>query len=99
MRKSTTISERDVRYIASLSRIHLRDEEINQLTKDLEKILGYFAKLATVDITGIEPTSHVLPIKNVFRKDKSCSSLKQNEVLKLTVEQRNGFFKVPKVIE
>ena len=64
------ISEKDVKYVAELARIHLKDGEVDYLTKDLEKILHYINKLDTLDVTDVQPTSHVLPLKNVHRKDK-----------------------------
>ena len=94
-----TITEKDVRTIASLSRIYLRDEEIQRLTKDLEGILDYIAKLEKLDTSLVEPTSHVLPLRNVFREDVFKESLGQKDVLKIAVEQTQGSFKVPKVIE
>ena len=93
------ISKDNVKYVADLARIHLREEEIEHLTTDLEKILQYINKLDTLDVGQIEPTSHVLPIKNVLREDKVRPSLTQEEVLKFSVEKKDGAFKVPKVIE
>ena len=93
------ISENDVRYIAGLARIHLEDEEVPPLTKDLEAILGYITKLEKLDVTDIEPTSHALPMKNVYREDEVKASLSHEEALKIAVEKENGAFKVPKVIE
>ena len=93
------ISEKDVKYVAGLARIHLKDEEIDRLTKDLEKILDYINKLDTLDVADVQPTSHVLPLKNVYREDKVRPSLTQQEALKISVERQEGFFKVPKVIE
>lgn len=93
------ITEDDVRYIASLSRIHLQGEEIQRLTKDLEAILHYVHKLEKLDVHTTEPTSHVLPLKNVYRADETKPSLSQEEVMRLAVQQHNGFFKVPKVIQ
>lgn len=93
------ITEKDVRYIAALARIHLKDDEVNHLTQDLEAILGYIAKLNKLDVANVEPTSHVLPMKNVYRDDIIKPSLPQKEALRIAVEQAKGAFKVPKVIE
>lgn len=93
------ISEKDVRYVAGLARIHLRDEEAGRLTKDLEKILEYIDQLNTLDVADVQPTSHVLPLKNVYREDTVRPSLTQQEALNISVEQQDGSFKVPKVIE
>jgi len=93
------ISEKDVKYVAELARIHLSDKEVDGLTKDLENILHYITKLNTLDVADVQPTSHVLPLKNVHREDKTVPSLTQEEALKISVEQHEGSFKVPKVIE
>lgn len=93
------INDKDVKYIADLSRIHLKDSEIKHLTKDLEKILDYINKLENLDVSGVKPTSHVLPLKNVYREDVVKPSLSQEDALKFCVEQYKGSFKVPKVIE
>ena len=93
------ISKKDVEYVASLARIHLKEDEANHLAKDLEQILGYINKLNALDVSTAEPTSHVLPLKNVHREDTVRPSLTQQEALKISVQQQDGFFKVPKIIE
>lgn len=93
------ISKDDVQYVAGLARIHLRDDEIDSLTADLEKILQYVDKLSALDTNDVEPTSHVLPLKNVHREDKVRPSFTQEEAMKFSVEQHEGSYKVPKVIE
>ena len=93
------ISKKDVQQVASLSRIYLNKKEIEAITKNLEDILHYIAKLEKLDVTNIKPTSHVLPIKNVYREDQIMPSLPQNDALSFSVEKHNGSFKVPKVIE
>jgi aspartyl-tRNA(Asn)/glutamyl-tRNA(Gln) amidotransferase subunit C len=92
------ISKKDVEYVASLARIHLQKDEVDHLTKDLEQILEYMNKLNALDVSTVEPTSHVLPLKNVHREDKVQPSLTQQEALEISVQQQDGFFKVPKVI-
>lgn len=94
-----SITKEDVQYIASLSRIHLQGDEIERLTKDLENILHYVHKLEKLDVRAVAPTSHVLPLANVYREDEVKPSLPQAEVMKVAVAPHNGFFKVPKVIQ
>lgn len=93
------ISKKDLEYIANLSRVHLQESEIQSLTKNLEGILGYINKLNTLDVTGIAPTTHPLPLKNVMRKDIAHKPLGQEGALKITDRIHEGSFKVPKVIE
>ncbi len=93
------LTKKEVLYIASLSRIHLEDDEVDRLTKTLGEILQYIEILKKIDINNVKPTTHVLPLKNVFRKDKVKPSLKEEDVLKIAVDQAQGSFKVPQVIE
>jgi len=93
------ITEKDVQYIAHLSRIHLTDDETEKLTTTLEDILGYINKLNKLDVSAVKPTSHVLPLQNVFRQDIPRPSLKQADAIKTAPESYKGSFKVPQVIE
>lgn len=99
IKSQKNITKEDVRHVASLSRIHLQGDEIDRLTKNLEDILQYVHKLENLDVHDVEPTSHVLPLKNVYREDHVRPSLKPSEVMGVAVAQHNGFFKVPKVIQ
>ena len=93
------LSQEEVKYIAGLSRIHLSDDEVSHLTKNLGDILHYIEKLKSLNVTDVQPTSHVLPLKNVYREDTIKPSLPQLDVMKLTPNTHKGFFKVPQVIE
>lgn len=92
------LSKDEVRYIASLSRIHLEEDEVEFLTRNLADILHYVEKLKKVDITQIQPTSHVLPLKNVYREDTVQPSLPQEDVRAISQHITRGFFKVPQVL-
>ncbi|MCG2678151.1 Asp-tRNA(Asn)/Glu-tRNA(Gln) amidotransferase subunit GatC, partial [bacterium] len=52
-----------------------------------------------LDTKKVKPTSHVLPLKNVFREDKVRKSLKVEKVLENAPERAKSFFKVPKVVD
>lgn len=93
------ISKKDVEYVAKLARLKLSEEEKEKFTNQLDQILKYVDKLNELDTEKVKPTSHVLPLKNVFRKDKVGKSLKVEKALENAPEKARGFFKVPKVIE
>ena len=93
------INEKEVKYVAALARIHLKEEEVKRFKKDLENILHYVEKLNKLDVAQVKPTSHVLPLTNVFREDIVKPSFTQEEALKMAVHKDKGSFKVPKVIE
>jgi aspartyl-tRNA(Asn)/glutamyl-tRNA(Gln) amidotransferase subunit C len=64
------ISKQEVKHIAKLARLSLAKKEEGKLQKELSAILDYIEKLKEVDIKGVEPTSHSIPVKNIFREDK-----------------------------
>jgi len=89
----------NIEQIAELARLNLKPEERVKLTKDLEAILAYVDQLREVDTKKIEPTSHVLPLQNVFRKDFAVPTRISDAVLSHAPKREGKFFKVPKVIE
>ena len=93
------ITKKDVEYVAKLARLKLSEKEKEKFAKHLDQILKYIDKLNELDTKKVKPTSHVLPLKYVFREDKVGKSLKVEKVLENAPEKVKGFFKVPKVIE
>ncbi len=89
----------DIEALAALARISLKAEEKAKLSKDLEKILGYVKELAELDIKHVEPTTHVLPMENVFRPDEVKSTVVRDKVLEHAPKREGSFFKVPKVVD
>lgn len=93
------ISKEIVRHIALLSRLELKDEEIEVYQQQLSRILEYVEKLNEVDTKDVEPTSHVLSLNNIFREDLVKESLSREEVLRNAPDPTDKFFRVPKIIE
>lgn len=89
----------EIEPIIELSRLSLKAQEKGKLKKDLESILAYVDELKQVPTEGIEPTSHVLDIQNVFRQDKAVSCNVREEVIKHAPRREGNFFRVPKVID
>lgn len=93
------IDPKTVHDVAALARIRLEKEEAETLTADLSKILSYFDSLKKINTESVEPTSHAIPIQNVFRGDSLKGSLTQEEVLSLAPKKQGPFVKVQRVIE
>lgn len=93
------ITKKDVEYVAKLAKLRLSEKEKEKFTKQLDQILKYVDKLNELNTKRVKPTSHVLPLKNVFREDRVGKSLKVEKTLENAPEKARGFFKVPKVIE
>ncbi len=93
------VTEKDVRYIAGLSRLVIPENEMEKFTEQFNQILNYADILQKIDTTGIEPTAHVIPLSNVLREDVVENSVSNEEALKNAPAVHNGGFKVPRVIE
>jgi aspartyl-tRNA(Asn)/glutamyl-tRNA(Gln) amidotransferase subunit C len=93
---SVTLNE--VERIAALARLSFTDEEKVRLTRQLNEILDYMAKLNTVDTTGVEPLSAVIPLENVFREDVARASSPREEMLRNAPDRTGESFRVPNVM-
>ena len=89
----------DIEKVARLARLELSEEEKETYGNQLEQILTYMEQLNQLDTTGVEPTSHAIPIQNAFREDETRPSFPQEEVLGIGPEEESGHFKVPRIIE
>ena len=93
------ITEKEVLYVAELARLELAPDEVDRFTTQLNSILEYMDQLNELDTTGVEPTSHVLPLSNVLREDEVAHSLSLDEVMSNAPQQDKDHFVVPKIIE
>jgi aspartyl-tRNA(Asn)/glutamyl-tRNA(Gln) amidotransferase subunit C len=92
-------SDFNIKYVAHLARIALTPEEEKRLSSQLGGILGYIEKLKELDVSGVEPTAHAVPLTNVTRADEKGESLSQDDALKNAPAKANGLFIVPKIVE
>lgn len=93
------ITPEEVEHVANLARLEFNEEEIDQFTHQLGRILDYIGKLNELDTTDVPPTSHVLPIHNVSKEDAVKPSYERELVFATAPETEEGHFDVPKVIE
>jgi aspartyl-tRNA(Asn)/glutamyl-tRNA(Gln) amidotransferase subunit C len=89
----------DIEKVARLARLELTEGEKETFGDQLEQILTYMEQLNRVDTAGVEPTSHAIPIDNVFREDEVKPSFQRKEVLDISPDQEDDHFKVPRIIE
>ena len=93
------LDEAQVRHVAKLGRLKLADADVARYATQLTAILGYVAQLKTVDVTGVEPMAHPLPLKNVLREDVVMPSLSLDAVLSNAPGKDGPYFTVPKVLD
>jgi aspartyl-tRNA(Asn)/glutamyl-tRNA(Gln) amidotransferase subunit C len=89
----------EVRKVALLARLELEPEELERQARNLNSLLAQFEALQKLDVTGVEPTSHSVPLFNVLREDVALPSLPREEALRNAPESRDGCFVVPRIIE
>ena len=87
-----------VRHVARLARLALDEASAQRLAGELESILEYVAQIDRLDVAGVEPMAHALPLTNVLREDVVEPALSTEQVLANAPEADPPFFKVPKVI-
>ncbi|MCX5695335.1 MAG: Asp-tRNA(Asn)/Glu-tRNA(Gln) amidotransferase subunit GatC [Candidatus Omnitrophica bacterium] len=94
-----SIDKKTVENVAHLARINLDKKELDKISGQLEHILSFIDKLSSLNTDNIAPTSHILPISNVLRKDELRKSLPIAKTLMNAPAKQGNFFVVPKIIE
>jgi aspartyl-tRNA(Asn)/glutamyl-tRNA(Gln) amidotransferase subunit C len=92
------ISRADVAHVARLARLHLTDRELDMFTEQLAAVLAHAADVEALDVTGVEPTAHPLPLANVMRPDEVRPTLDRAEVLAAAPAVEAGQFRVPAIL-
>jgi aspartyl-tRNA(Asn)/glutamyl-tRNA(Gln) amidotransferase subunit C len=93
------ITREEVLHVARLARLSLTDEELELMRQQLDAILAYIDKLRELDVEGVEPTAHAVPLINVMRDDDVVPSLSQDAALANAPDRAGEFFRVPRIIE
>lgn len=88
-----------IRHVAALARLTLTDEEIQRFAGQLDQILAHVDKLKQLKTDDVPPTSHAVPMSNVFRQDAPAPSLPVEHGLANAPQREGPFFKVPRVLE
>lgn len=93
------LTEKDVRGIATYARIGLTDEEITEMTVDLNNIIESLKPITEYDLEGVEPTFHPIGnLSNVMREDVEGESFTQEVALENAPKQQDGSFLIPSIL-
>ena len=93
------ISRDEVLHVARLARLELGEADIERMREQLDSILAYIDRLKELDVSGVEPTAHVVELVNVMREDEVTASLSQDEMLANAPDRVGGLVRVPRIIE
>ncbi len=93
------ISKEQVKHVAHLARLAVTEDEADLFTDQLSSIIDYAEQLNELDTEGVEPTTHVMDLKNVLRKDEPKEWISKEDALKNAPDKQNGYFRVPSILE
>ncbi|MFF1606519.1 Asp-tRNA(Asn)/Glu-tRNA(Gln) amidotransferase subunit GatC [Amycolatopsis sp. NPDC058278] len=92
------ISRDEVAHLAKLARLAVTDDEIDVFAGQLDQILDSVAKVSEVAAADVPPTSHAVPLTNVFRQDVVVPGLSQQQALAGAPAAEEGRFRVPRIL-
>ena len=92
------LSPEEVAALGRLARIELTPEELDHLAPQLDQILEHVAQVSEVAAPDVQPTSHPLPLTNVFREDTVRPSLAVEEALSGAPVAEEDRFRVPRIL-
>lgn len=93
------LTEKDARGIATYARIGLTDEEVTEMTVDLNNIIESLKPITEYDLEGVEPTFHPIGnLSNVMREDVEGESFTQEVALENAPKQQDGSFLIPSIL-
>ena len=95
---SARLSRSDVEHVANLARLALSGDEVEQFAEQLTVILDHAQDVAALDLDGVRPTAHPLPLVNVLRPDDVRPTLDRDEVLAQAPAVEDGRFRVPRIL-
>jgi aspartyl-tRNA(Asn)/glutamyl-tRNA(Gln) amidotransferase subunit C len=89
------IDREQVLHVAKLARLKLSEEEVERMSGELSAILEHVDNINELDLEGVEPTTHVVPLENVLREDEPRPSLPREVALEPAPDADESGFRVP----
>ncbi len=99
VKSMSRITKEQVEHVAHLARLEVTEEEVEMFTNHLDAIIQYAEQLNELDTENIKPTTHVLDIKNVLRKDEVGETTTHEEMMKNAPDSEDGQIKVPAILD
>lgn len=95
----TALTRADVEHLARLARLSLTDDELDHYATQMDVILQAVSRVSEVAADDIPPTSHPIPMQNVFREDIARPSLERDEVAAAAPAWEDDRFRVPRILD
>lgn len=96
---SVQVDETLIKTVAKNARLELTPVEVAKFVPQFREILDSFSKLSNVNVDGITPSLHPIPLRNALRDDVPRTCLTQDEALRNAAHKKEGYFKGPIAIE
>jgi aspartyl-tRNA(Asn)/glutamyl-tRNA(Gln) amidotransferase subunit C len=93
-----SLSRADVEKVSLLGRLLLSDAELDTMTTQLTRVVGYVEQLNEVNTDGIQPMAHAVELHNVFRADSLTDSLPRDAALANAPKRDSECYRVPAVL-
>lgn len=93
-----SLSEREVRHVAMLARLSLTDEQVETLRGELNSILGHIDQIQRLNLDGVKPMTHAVPLVNSTREDVCHECLPRDLALLNAPEAEAGAFVIPRIV-
>ncbi|XNZ00610.1 Asp-tRNA(Asn)/Glu-tRNA(Gln) amidotransferase subunit GatC [Micrococcus luteus] len=93
------ITRDQVAHLARLAHIRMSEQELDTLSGELGLILDSISRVQEVAGEDVVPTSHPIPLTNVFREDEPRDMLTQEQALDQAPDSEDGQFKVPAILD
>jgi aspartyl-tRNA(Asn)/glutamyl-tRNA(Gln) amidotransferase subunit C len=94
-----TISREEVAHLARLARLAVTDEELDTFAGQLDVILQAVAQVGEVAAVDVPPTSHSVPLTNVYRDDVVVPGLTREDALAGAPDTEDHRFRVPRILD
>jgi aspartyl-tRNA(Asn)/glutamyl-tRNA(Gln) amidotransferase subunit C len=99
------ITKEQILHLAELARLKLRDDEIEKLTQDLNKILSYVEKIQELNLKDVEPLTNIierLPLREdeiLSEEERKIIEEIREKIIENFPQKEGNYLKVPKILE
>ncbi|GAA4921033.1 aspartyl/glutamyl-tRNA(Asn/Gln) amidotransferase subunit C [Stackebrandtia albiflava] len=94
----TAISRDEVAHLAHLARLDVTEAELDRFAQQLDVILQSVQRIGEVAADDIPPTSHAVPLTNVYRADEPVPGLSREAALAGAPDVAEDRFRVPRIL-
>lgn len=81
-----------------MAMLELDDRQVGALEDGVTRMLEYFARMAAVDVDGVEPTTHALASSNRVRPDRRERDTDPDEILENAPDLEDRLIAIPNVL-